>query len=198
MNDSDLWSSFRSGDETAFSMLYKSHIEILYRYGHKLTADTQLVEDSIQDMFIELWNSRKRLSDTDSIKYYLFRILRRKITQHPLNRNVAGAGVEAEKVDALEHRFFSVSAESELIDIESELGRSRMLGRALTQLPARQQEVVNLRYYHEFNHQQIADIMNISLQSVHNTLQKSMKGLRSLLSGYSEIILSAFIFLLFR
>ncbi len=82
-------------------MLYKSHIEILYRYGHKLTTDTQLVEDSIQDMFIELWNSRKRLSDTDSIKYYLFRILRRKITQHPLNRNVAGAGVEAEKVDAL-------------------------------------------------------------------------------------------------
>lgn len=198
MNDSDLWSSFRSGDETAFSMLYKSHIEILYRYGHKLTADTQLVEDSIQDMFIELWNSRKRLSDTDSIKYYLFRILRRKITQHPLNRNVAGAGVEADKVDALEHRFFSVSAESELINTESELGRSRMLGRALTQLPARQQEVVNLRYYHEFNHQQIADIMNISLQSVHNTLQKSMKGLRELLSGYSEIILTALIFLIFR
>lgn len=195
MNDSDLWSSFRSGDETAFSMLYKSHIEILYRYGHKLTTDTQLVEDSIQDMFIELWNSRKRLSDTDSIKYYLFRILRRKITQHPLNRNVAGAGVEAEKVDALEHRFFSVSAESELIDYESEQGRSRMLGRALTQLPPRQQEVVNLRYYNEFNHQQIADIMNISLQSVHNTLQKSMKGLRTLLSGYSEIILSALIFL---
>nr|WP_295928835.1 sigma-70 family RNA polymerase sigma factor [uncultured Dyadobacter sp.] len=198
MNDSDLWSSFRSGDETAFSMLYKSYIEILYRYGHKLTADTQLVEDSIQDMFIELWNSRKRLSDTDSIKYYLFRILRRKITQHPLNRNVAGAGVEAEKVDAFERRFFSVSAESELIDTESELGRSRMLGRALTQLPARQQEVVNLRYYHEFNHQQIADIMNISLQSVHNTLQKSMKGLRELLSGYSEIILTALIFLIFR
>ena len=198
MNDSDLWRSFRSGDETAFSMLYKSHIELLYRYGHKLTIDTQLVEDSIQDMFIELWNSRQRLSETDSIKYYLFRVLRRKITQHPLNRNVAGAGVEAEQVNALEHRLFSVSAESQLIDSEREQGRSRMLGQALTQLPPRQQEVVNLRYFHEFNHQQIADIMNISLQSVHNTLQKSMKGLRELLAGYSEVILSAFILLIFR
>ncbi len=46
-----------------------------------------------------------------------------------------------------------------------------MLGHALTQLPPRQQEVANLRYYYEFSHQQIADIMNISLQSVHNTLQ---------------------------
>lgn len=196
MNDSDLWRSFRSGDETAFSMLYKSHIELLYRYGHKLTIDTQLVEDSIQDMFIELWNSRQRLSETDNIKYYLFRVLRRKITQHPLNRNVAGAGVDAEQVNAFEHRFFSVSAESLLIDSEREQGRSRMLGRALTQLPPRQQEVVSLCYFHEFNHQQIAEIMNISLQSVHNTLQKSMKGLRELLSGYSEIILSAIFFLI--
>lgn len=194
MNDSDLWRSFRSGDETAFSMLYKSHIDILYRYGHKLTVDTQLVEDSIQDMFIELWNGRKRLSDTDSIKYYLFRVLRRKITQHPLNRNVAGAGAE---ISAFEHRFFSVSTESELIDTEREQGRSRALGRALTQLPPRQQEVVNLRYYHEFNHQQIAEIMNISLQSVHNTLQKSMRGLRELLSGYSEVILTILFFFIF-
>ncbi|GGM83559.1 RNA polymerase sigma-70 factor [Dyadobacter beijingensis] len=159
-------------------MLYKTHIEVLYRYGHKLTGDTQLVEDSIQDMFIELWNSRQRLSDTDSIKYYLFRVLRRKITQHPLNRNAAGAGAE---LSAFEHRFFSHSTESELIDTENELGRTHALGHALTQLPPRQQEVVNLRYYHEFNHQQIAEIMNISLQSVHNTLQKSMKGLRELL-----------------
>jgi RNA polymerase sigma factor (sigma-70 family) len=196
MNDSDLWRSFRSGDETAFSMLYKSQIEMLYRYGHKLTADTQLVEDSIQDMFVELWNSRKRLSDTDSIKYYLFRILRRKITQNPLNRTSAIAALPSSPIDILDHRFFSLSAESEFIDTESRLSRADLLRKALEKLPARQQEVVNLRYYHEFNHQQIADIMSISLQSVHNTLQKSMKGLRELLSGYSGIILTV-LFLLF-
>jgi len=190
MNDTDLWRNFRSGDDSAFSMLYQTHIEILYKYGHKLTSDSQVVEDSIQDMFIELWNSRQRLSDTDSIKFYLFRILRRKITQNPLNR-------KNENVEVLENTFSSSSAESQIIDRESEGVRTKMLGKALSKLPPRQQEVVNLRYFHEFNHQQIAGIMNISLQSVHNTLQKSMKGLRDLLSDYSGIISGLAILLVF-
>lgn len=184
MNDTDLWRSFRDGDDIAFSILYKSQIGILYKYGHKLTTDTQLVEDSIQDMFIELWNSRRRLSDTDSIKFYLFRILRRKITQNPLKRQVTGVSN-----DAAEQHLFSLSAETQLIDIEKEHTRSKMLSNALLKLPPRQQEAVNLRYFNAFDHQQIADIMNISLQSVHNTLQKSMKGLREILSDYSEVIL---------
>jgi len=184
MNDTDLWRSFRDGDDTAFSILYKSQIEVLYKYGHKLTTDTQLVEDSIQDMFIELWNSRQRLSDTDSIKFYLFRILRRKITQNPLNRHDAALDEHA-----MEQKLFSLSAESQLIDVERENTRTRMLSSALLKLPSRQQEVINLRYFNAFNHQQIADIMNISLQSVHNTLQKSMKGLREILADYSEVIL---------
>jgi RNA polymerase sigma factor (sigma-70 family) len=184
MNDTDLWRSFRDGDDTAFSILYKSQIGVLYKYGHKLTTDTQLVEDSIQDMFIELWNSRQRLSDTDSIKFYLFRILRRKITRNPLNRHDA---VLDENV--MEQKLFSLSAESLLIDVERENTRTRMLSSALLKLPSRQQEVINLRYFNAFSHQQIADIMDISLQSVHNTLQKSMKGLREILSDYAEVIL---------
>ncbi|WP_138476505.1 RNA polymerase sigma factor [Dyadobacter bucti] len=184
MNDTDLWRSFRDGDDTAFSILYKSQIEVLYKYGHKLTTDTQLVEDSIQDMFIELWNGRQRLSDTDSIKFYLFRILRRKITQNPLNRHDT-----ALDENVMEQKLFSLSAESQLIDVERENTRTKMLSSALLKLPSRQQEVINLRYFNSFNHQQIADIMNISLQSVHNTLQKSMKGLREILSDYAEVIL---------
>lgn len=184
MNDVDLWRSFRNGDDHAFSMLYQTYIEVLYKYGHKLTTDSELVEDAIQDMFIELWNSRQRLSDTDSIKFYLFRVLRRKITQNPLVRKTTDCGIEA-----MEQNFFSGSAETQLIATESEGTRKKMLGRALLKLPPRQQEVVNLRFFNEFNHQQIADIMNISIQSVHNTLQKSMKGLREILSDYAEIIL---------
>jgi RNA polymerase sigma factor (sigma-70 family) len=193
MNEIELWRSFKSGDDNAFALLYRTYVEVLYRYGHKLTADTDLVEDAIQDMFIELWKSRQRLSETDSIKYYLFRILRRKITQNPLNRNIYGTSA-----DALEQRLFSISAESELIDLEHESTRNRVLNRVLLKLPARQQEAVNLRYFHGFNHQQIADIMHISLQSVHNTLQKSMKGLREMLSDYSEMIISMLTILLFR
>ncbi|MBE9464742.1 RNA polymerase sigma factor [Dyadobacter subterraneus] len=192
MNDVDLWRSFRNGDDHAFSMLYQTYIEVLYKYGHKLTIDSELVEDAIQDMFIELWNSRQRLSDTDSVKFYLFRVLRRKITQNPLMRKTTDCGIES-----MEQKFFSGSAESQLIDTESEGTRKKMLGRALLKLPPRQQEVVNLRFFNEFNHQQIAEIMNISIQSVHNTLQKSMKGLREILSDYSEIILSAVIMLCF-
>jgi RNA polymerase sigma factor (sigma-70 family) len=192
MNDVDLWRSFRNGDDQAFALLYQTYIEVLYKYGHKLTIDSDLVEDAIQDMFIELWNSRQRLSDTDSIKFYLFRILRRKITQNPLNRRVAGIDITG-----VEQRDLSMSVENQLIATENEGTRKKMLWTALLKLPPRQQEAVNLRFFNGFSHQQIADIMNISLQSVHNTLQKSMKGLREILTDYAEIILGVLTVLYF-
>lgn len=45
----------------------------------KICRDEELVKDSIQDLFITLWHSRARLSVSDSIKFYLYASLKRKI-----------------------------------------------------------------------------------------------------------------------
>lgn len=189
-NDIELWKAFKKGDENAFSSIYRTHIKALYQYGHKISPDTRVIEDSIQDLFVDLWRSRENLSDTDSIKFYLFRILRRKIS-----RNLLYSGrsepLEESQSGHMPHSIPGIqSYENKLIENESTDQQARQLSHALSQLPTRQKEVVNLRYYNGFSHNRIAELMGISQQSVHNLLQKSMKSLRGLLVENPGLLLS--------
>src|SRR5688500_7450186 len=77
-----LWSDFLQGDRTSFEGIYKQYIKDLLNYGYKVTCDRRLIEDSVQDLFFELWQSRGSLSRTTSIKFYLFRALRYKIVRN--------------------------------------------------------------------------------------------------------------------
>ena len=66
------WSQFLAGDNDAYCWLYKVYIQMLFRYGHRFTSDTELIKDCIQDVFTGLYKNRKRLSTPDNIKVYLF------------------------------------------------------------------------------------------------------------------------------
>ncbi len=189
-NDIELWKAFKKGDDAAFALMYRLHIKALYRYGQKITSDTQLVEDSIQDLFADLWNTRENLSDTDSIKFYLFRVLRRKIGKNLVYTNSVQQLAQEAEASIQGSDFY----ENELIRLEGKADQGRHLENALRQLPARQREVVNLRYFHGFDHARISEIMGITHQSVHNLLQKSMKSLRELLVGLPDLLLLSLLF----
>src|SRR5438477_8459552 len=79
INEFSIWNDFRSGDPSAYSLIYRKYFFALYSYGKKFSSDKELIEDCIQDLFIKIWNNRDNLNDTTSIKYYLFISLKRKL-----------------------------------------------------------------------------------------------------------------------
>ena len=188
--DLELWQAFKKGDELAFSQIYGRYIKVLYKYGQKVSSDTKVVEDAIQDLFVDIWNSRSNLTDPESVKYYLMRILRRKISRNLEYPNKTEQLNEFDPDQILN----TESIESEMVRIEGDDLMSRKIQNAILHLSSRQQEAINLRYFHNFSHNQIAEIMDISLQSVHNTLQKAMKGLRDLLPLYPGGLILFFYF----
>ena len=48
------WSQFLAGDNEAYCWIYKVYIQMLFRYGHSFTSDTELIKDCIQDVFTGL------------------------------------------------------------------------------------------------------------------------------------------------
>src|SRR5688500_10958520 len=77
--DAEIWNKFKSGDKRALSYIYSRYFEKLYNYGSRITDDFGLVEDSIQDLFVEFWNNREEIADVRNIKSYFYKSLRRKI-----------------------------------------------------------------------------------------------------------------------
>lgn len=174
--DSQLWESFKKGDQATFSLIYEQYIDELLTYGYRITNNRQLIKDSIQDLFLSLWNSRERLSETDSIRFYLFRSLRNRIL-----RNIEKHKEVSIPDTTFYHNLAELSFEDSLIETEQESETNTSLRNAIEKLSKRQQEVIQLRYYHNFSLVQICDIMNISNQSVRNLLSKSIIQLREYL-----------------
>ncbi|MBL7858607.1 MAG: sigma-70 family RNA polymerase sigma factor [Cyclobacteriaceae bacterium] len=193
INEGTLWSSVKQGDRAAFEMLYKIFFKPLYNYGRKVCSNATLVEDSIHDLFLDLWRYRENLSATSSIKFYLFRALRRKIVKN-------GEKDEQASVFSFNQEdFFSkktVSHEEDMIALESQNDQVRTLKRHLNNLSPRQYESLILRFYDDFSYSEIGSILNVNEQSARNLVQRGLEQLRNL----SKIVFSLlfFVILFFR
>jgi len=191
-SDRDLWKKFRDGDRHAFALIYKIHISELLSYGYRVTSNQQLIKDSIHDLFLHIWLHKEHLSDTTSIKFYLFRSLRNRILQN-LESSPELSGTFTDFT--LETVLSDISWEDELIREETHTGQLVKLREAIERLPKRQQEAIQLRYFHSFGLDEISSVMEMNNQSVRNLLHRAITHLRGLLelAGIILLILSTFL-----
>lgn len=175
-----LWRDFRKGDRAAYAAIYKKYFLVLYQYGKKVSNDHELVKDTIQDLFIKLWNNRENLQETTSVKYYLLASFKRKLLD---TFRSPQAKVEI-NTELLEQDLFVVE------DMEEDMqSKKEDVLQALNRLSSHQQKLLQLKFYKNLSNQEIAQEMGITIQSVYNAVFKTLKSLRNQLS----ILITAFL-----
>lgn len=194
MTDQELWEGIRLSDEKAFTRTFDRFHATLYNYGCKLCDDSGLVEDAVQDVFIDVWRLRKNLTPhISSIKFYLYRSLRRRIH---LGMIKALPIKELSILTGAEIPFIRDNSESMLVERESSTLLTERLNSLLGQLPARQVEAITLRYFDEFSFAETAQIMGVSEKSVRNFIYRGLVFLRecrgSILVSVSALLLFVF------
>jgi len=183
-----LWNAFKRGDWEAYTSLYHAYYRLLNNYGYKFTKDVNLIEDAIHDLFITLWTNRENLGNPLSVKNYLYKSI----------RNILFRKIKAES------RFFNlqeddesipfvISYDQQLILNEEESRLQQIIKDVLHKLPARQQEIIYLRFYDGLSYEEIADIMSIHVSSTYKLLYKALENLQQHLTcisiGMLEILL---------
>jgi|APTNR8051073442_1049403.scaffolds.fasta_scaffold00157_58 RNA polymerase sigma factor (sigma-70 family) len=168
VTDEEVWLAFQNDSTVAFKHLYHVYVDSLYSYGKKLTPAYNFVEDVIQDMFIDLWNSRHRLGEVTNVKAYLFVSFRRRLL-HVLKKN--------NKYPVLV-KLSDVQDIQDTMDSDQESSYEKVTS-ILKNLPERQQEAIFLRFQSGLSCQEIAKILNINSQSVYNLIHKAIKSLRT-------------------
>ena len=172
---SHLWNTFRNGDREAFSQLYELFAADLYRYGYNLVRNREVVEDCLHELFLHIHENRERLGPTDNIRFYLYRALRRRLldTIGRLNKFDSDPYLfnNAEfLIQPYEHQV----VEEQLIDQQK-----KVLIAELNKLPKRQKEILYLVYMKGLTYQQAAEIMDITIKSVYNTINVALTTLRT-------------------
>lgn len=185
-SDHDLWVGLQNADKRSYSNLIRRYTNLLFRYGIRFVNDEDFVKDCVQDVFLALWNCRDTISDTASVKSYLFKALRFRIFREKAKWN----NYTLDYDNDFEADF---SIEDKLIDKQTSLETHMKISAALNKLPRRQKEILYLRFYEEMDHDRIAQVMGLSKQSVYNLLHEAVLSMRRV--WFSEAVLVLLFFL---
>lgn len=184
-DDKQIWEAYQQ--KGAFAELYNFYVRDLLRYGYRISSDRQLVQDHLQDLFLHLWNNREQLTHVREPRFYLYRSLRnrilRSIESNRLIPTVDGVLSEEWYPDGI------VDGEPSWVESEHRHRELTRLQAALENLPVRQQEVIQLRYYHDFSTEEIARIMKVNEQSARNLLFRAVRQLRGQLPSTILLLL---------
>jgi len=173
MDEQLIWRAFQSGSSDAFAKIYSNHYEALLNYGLRFCKDENVVEDNIQDLFIELWQSRKDRDHIQSVRFYLLKSLRYKLGQHYQRQKIFV--FPGEEIIVFEGEF---SFEASLIARQTEEESYRLLLRTLNNLTPRQKEILYLRFFNNLDYDQVAQVTGLSYQSARNQLSLALKAMK--------------------
>ena len=168
----DAWSNFKGGDFASLGILFEIHYQEIFYYGIKIVALPELVKDTIQDLFADVWERRDKMVSVDNFKAYLIISLR-----HELVRRITRIRKETSS-DELATLQFSFSPEDFLISDEENKNHSRLLSKSMESLTDRQREVILLRFFHNLEFTEISQVLDMNIQSVRNLLFRSLEKMR--------------------
>ncbi len=166
------WLNFVRGDEKAFEALYNEYVDDLFSYGIKYHLDKDAVLDCIHDLFVNIFNNPKIAKEVE-IKFYLYSSLRRRLNKIKNER-------DRYQINILPEELLSISSpELDLIKKESEKLNLIRINKQIERLPKRQREVLFLRYYMDFSYEEIASIMEVSIESCRTLSYRAIKQLKN-------------------
>ncbi len=170
----DSWGQFVNGDRSAFSAIYNLNIDALFSYGMKLYPNKDFVKDCIQDIFLDVFEHRRKLTKPENIQYYLFVVLKRTMFRKLKKEK------KKESLPEFDNLTFitEYNIESKTIDKEVEVYKTKLVNKIIKSLTARQQEILYLRFTKGFNYMEISEIINIDHNSVRKQVYRSIKKLR--------------------
>ena len=181
MSDSELWNELKKSNPDALHVLFYRYYNDLYFYGTKLVNDNNLIIDTIQDLFSNLWENKKRLSDVQHIKAYLFQIFRNKL----LKASQKNIGFFSSKdISKISEKEFILSQEDIIIEQESRSQISKTIITVLEELTDKQKEILYLKFYCNLLNTEISQTLSINKQSVSNLLNRSINTLRKKIKNY--------------
>jgi len=160
--------------DEALVALYTAHYRSLVRMAALLLHDTPAAEDVVQDAFVAMHGSWRRLRDTDKALAYLRQAVINRARSRLRHLKVAERKAPAPSPDA-------ASAEHGMLRA---LERAEVMT-ALRALPTRQREVLVLRYYADLSEAQIAETMGISSGAVKSHASRGIAALRKTMESPS-------------
>jgi RNA polymerase sigma factor (sigma-70 family) len=144
----------------------------LYRFALRITGHTQEAEDVVQEVLEKVWSSSEtQTSAVQNWEAWCMTLTRNK----SLDKSRAFTNRRTAPLDGLQERPAAVPNPAQGAEASDTVAQIKKL---MQQLPEKQRLVMHLRDVEEHTYEEIAEVLNISLDDVKINLHRARKKLR--------------------
>jgi RNA polymerase sigma-70 factor (ECF subfamily) len=185
-NEKDLLLRIAEGDELAFGQLFRLYYPRLLSFISRFDQNAHNVDEAIQETFIRVWISRDQLSDIDNFRAWIFTIASREtialMRKHLLIQRVS--------------RDFLMNQSSLDLETPAEIADAgeikRLVEEAIARMPPARRRVYLMSRAEGLKPAEIASRLNLSVNTVKNTLVTALHDIRKFLALHGHTFVSLF------
>lgn len=173
--DQKIVSAIREGNTAAFQQVFDTCYDGLCHYAFTILKNSDEAEDIVQTMFMKLWEKRESLDIQHTVKSYLYRAVYNQCMNHLEHRAVRNkyANQEGAWLDGTQGPEVFVD---ELYD---------RIKKVVEVLPPQCRTIFIMSRYEELRYSEIAEKLNISVNTIQNQVCKALRILREELKDFT-------------
>lgn len=170
-DDEKLMQQVKAGNMFAFDALYMKYSKRLYKFVFSILKSQEDSKNIVQEGFLQLWEKRSSVKKDVSVKSFIFTIA--------YHSAVAVLREKAKESKYLDYLKTLQHPEEEPEDIEQQYtDMVRQVEVIINSLPARQKEIYLLNKVQKLKYKEIAERLNISVNTVETLMSRSLKTIR--------------------
>ncbi len=168
-----LQSRIAAGDEQAYRELFTFYYSKLYRFALSFLKNSELAEEVVSDVFINIWRRREKITEIANLKLYLY-VSAKNISFNYLNTLNRQSMEQLEDVD--------VEIQSPFVDPEEAFITKEMnlrMKAAIESLPPRCKLIFTLVKEDRLSYKEVAGLLNLSVSTIENQVSIAIKKIAS-------------------
>ena len=154
-----------------FKAVFGQYYQLLCNYAYNYTKDRDEAEDIVQEVFLRIWEKKRDMMGTETIRFYLFTAVRNNCLTL-LDRKKKTTLLPAEEITS------AIVQPSEEHLVKPQVDEISMIKRGLSLLPPKCKDAFLLSRIGNLSYKEIAEAMSISVKTVENQIGKAIKILR--------------------
>lgn len=182
LSDHELVSLIREGDETSFAEMYNRFYGLLYIHAHRRLRNEEEARDVIHELFAAMWSKREDFVIGTNLSGYLYTAIRNRILDIITHKKV-----EEKYIGSLQNYMEQDFVYADHLVRERDL--SRLIEKEISFLPPKMRTVFELSRKSHLTHKEIADLLDISEQTVRTQVKKALRILRLRLGLFAFLLL---------
>ncbi len=156
----------QSGNQQAFGLLFKFYHKPLIGFALKLSSDSELSKDAVQDAWIKAAKNIRQLKDPRAFRSWIYRLVRWKLTDLLRKRSREDCQLE------------QLNEETASNLVENNTNEDETLSTALSRLPDIEKQIIHLFYLDEMKTAEISIILEIPAGTVKSRLNRARQMLK--------------------